>query len=388
MIHAQDVALEHIHVRRWEDGRLLGTMPVNKTFGQQVVIHRADLHNALIEKALALDNVKLRENCFVSSVDFSPASVTLADGTVVRGDIVIGADGIKSTIRGHLLEDPNIDAIATGDAAYRIMLPRSIMEKDSELKKLIDEPQATRWLGPARHIIAYPVRSHELYNVVLLHPDRQEVEESWTTKGSKQAMVDHYTGWDPIVRKLIDLVVEDEVLEWKLCLHRPLRTWIRGSVALIGDACHPMLYVESMLPLNNRAKLTISGPMSHKERPKPSKMQLRWASYCPISRRDMRSRAPCRCMRKPENNAQRLCSSLALRTESHCIWPMDPRSSSVTNSSWHQQTDPTRTNGMIARRRTFSGGGMPRRWHWMPGTVRNSVSCVAHEMLTPIRQSW
>ncbi|KAJ5387649.1 Monooxygenase FAD-binding [Penicillium cosmopolitanum] len=241
LIHAQDVALEHIHVRRWEDGRLLGTMPVNKTFGQQVVIHRADLHNALIEKALALDNVKLRENCFVSSVDFSPASVTLADGTVVRGDIVIGADGIKSTIRGHLLEDPNIDAIATGDAAYRIMLPRSIMEKDSELKKLIDEPQATRWLGPARHIIAYPVRSHELYNVVLLHPDRQEVEESWTTKGSKQAMVDHYTGWDPIVRKLIDLVVEDEVLEWKLCLHRPLRTWIRGSVALIGDACHPML---------------------------------------------------------------------------------------------------------------------------------------------------
>lgn len=225
-------------------------MPVNKTFGQQVVIHRADLHNALIEKALALDNVKLRENCFVSSVDFSPASVTLADGTVVRGDIVIGADGIKSTIRGHLLEDPNIDAIATGDAAYRIMLPRSIMEKDSELKKLIDEPQATRWLGPARHIIAYPVRSHELYNVVLLHPDRQEVEESWTTKGSKQAMVDHYTGWDPIVRKLIDLVVEDEVLEWKLCLHRPLRTWIRGSVALIGDACHPMLYVDRMLPLN------------------------------------------------------------------------------------------------------------------------------------------
>jgi len=241
LIHAQDVALEHIHVRRWQDGALLGTMPVNKTFGQQVVIHRADLHNALIEKALAHDNVHLRENCFVSSVEFSPASVTLADGSIVRGDVVIGADGIKSTVRGHLLEDPHIDAIPTGDAAYRIMLPRSTMEKDPELKKLVEEPQATRWLGPARHIIAYPVRNHELYNVVLLHPDRQEVEESWTTKGSKQAMIDHYAGWDPIVRKLIDLVVEDEVLEWKLCLHRPLKTWIKGPVALIGDACHPML---------------------------------------------------------------------------------------------------------------------------------------------------
>lgn len=218
-------------------------MPVNKTFGQQVVIHRADLHNAIIDRALALPNVELRENSHVTDVQFSPASVSLANGEIMRGDVVIGADGIKSTIRDHLLEDSTIKAVATGDAAYRIMLPRHIMDEDPELKKLIDEPQATRWLGPERHIIAYPVRKHELYNVVLLHPDGHGVEESWTTKGSKQAMVDNYDGWDSMVRKLIDLVDENEVLEWKLCLHRPLKTWIRGSVALIGDACHPMLYV-------------------------------------------------------------------------------------------------------------------------------------------------
>ncbi|KAJ5991331.1 hypothetical protein N7522_011538 [Penicillium canescens] len=241
LIHTQDVALEHIHVRRWENGKLLGTMPVNKTFGQQVVIHRADLHNAVIDRALALPNVELRVNSPVTDVQFDPASVTLANGTVVRGDIVVGADGIKSTIRSRLLEDSSLKAIPTGDAAYRIMLPREIMEKDPELKELIDQPEATRWLGPSRHIIAYPVRNHQLYNVVLLHPDEQGSEESWTTKGSKQAMVDNYNGWDSKVRKLIDLVDDNEVLEWKLCLHRPLRTWIRGSVALIGDACHPML---------------------------------------------------------------------------------------------------------------------------------------------------
>ncbi|UDD55616.1 hypothetical protein AFCA_003217 [Aspergillus flavus] len=242
LIHSKDVALEHIHVRRWQDGSLLGTMPVNKTYGQQVVIHRADLHNALIEQALALPNVELRVNSTVTDVQFDPASVTLADDTVVQGDVVIAADGIKSTIRGHLLgEDSPSKAIPTGDAAYRIMLPRSVMEKDPELKELVDEPQATRWLGPDRHIIAYPVRKHELFNVVLLHPDGHGVEESWTTKGSKQEMADNYRGWDRRVRKLIDMVAEDEVLEWKLCLHSPLKTWIKGSVALIGDACHPML---------------------------------------------------------------------------------------------------------------------------------------------------
>lgn len=216
-------------------------MPVNKTYGQQVVIHRADLHNALIKKALELTNVELRENSHVAKVDFGATSVTLTNGKIVGADMIIAADGIKSTIRDQLLGGDACKPIATGDAAYRIMLPKNVMENDPELKKLIATPDATRWLGPERHLVAYPVRGHELFNVVLLHPDRHGIEESWTTKGSKQKMVDDYEGWDPVVRKLIDLVPDDEVLEWKLCLHPPLNTWIQGSVALIGDACHPML---------------------------------------------------------------------------------------------------------------------------------------------------
>ncbi|KAL4817477.1 hypothetical protein BDW67DRAFT_174679 [Aspergillus spinulosporus] len=241
LIHAKGVALEHIHVRRWQDGSLLGTMPVNKTYGQQVVVHRADLHNALIEKALELPNVELRVNSHVATVDFESTSVVLVNGTVVRADVIVAADGIKSIIRDQLLGEGASQAIPTGDAAYRIMLTKAEMESDPELKRLVEVPEATRWLGPERHLIAYPVRNHELFNIVLVHPDRHGVEESWTTRGSKQKMVDDYAGWDPIVMKLIDLVSDDEVLEWKLCLHPPLKTWIRGSVAMIGDACHPML---------------------------------------------------------------------------------------------------------------------------------------------------
>ncbi|KAL3479960.1 hypothetical protein BJX99DRAFT_244625 [Aspergillus californicus] len=241
LIHAKDVALEKIHVRRWQDGSLLGTMPVNKTYGQQVVIHRADLHNALIDKALELENVELRVNSHVLNIDFDSTTVTLADGSVVKADVIIAADGIKSTVRDHLLGEHASKPMATGDAAYRIMLPKSAMESDPELKQLLEVPEATRWLGPERHLIAYPVRNHELFNVVLLHPDRHGIEESWTTRGSKQKMIDDYEGWDPVVTKLIDLVPDDEVLEWKLCLHPPLQAWVKGSIAMIGDACHPML---------------------------------------------------------------------------------------------------------------------------------------------------
>ncbi|PKY03224.1 salicylate hydroxylase [Aspergillus campestris IBT 28561] len=240
-IHARDVSLERIHIRRWQNGQLLGTMPVNKTHGQQVVIHRADLHKSLADSALALPNVELRINSTVSGVTFSPVSVSLTTGTVITGDVVIAADGIKSTVRGHLLGDGSSSPIPTGDAAYRITLPRSTMERDPDLKRLIDEPAATRWIGPARHIVAYPLRKHELFNVVLVHPDRRGVGECWTTRSPKQSMVDDYCGWDPVVTKLIGLVSEEEVPEWKLCLHRPLKTWTRGCVALMGDACHPML---------------------------------------------------------------------------------------------------------------------------------------------------
>lgn len=240
-IHARDVPLERIHIRRWQNGQLLGTMPVNKTHGQQVAIHRADLHQSLVDSALALPNVELRTDSTVTGVTFSPPSVTLTSGAVITGDVVIAADGIKSTIRGHLLGDESSSPIPTGDAAYRITLPRSAMEKDPDLKRLVAEPAATRWLGPARHVVAYPLRKHELFNVVLLHPDQRGVEECWTTRSPKQNMVDDYRGWDPVVTKLIDLVTDEEVPEWKLCLHRPLKTWTRDCVALMGDACHPML---------------------------------------------------------------------------------------------------------------------------------------------------
>ncbi|KAL1966957.1 hypothetical protein VTN77DRAFT_3701 [Rasamsonia byssochlamydoides] len=235
------IALQQIDVRRWEDGSLLSRTPANTAFGESFTIHRADLHTAIVDRALDLENVELRVNSMVTDVRFDTTEVVLADGTVISGDVVIAADGIKSVIRGKLLDDNTVKPAATGDAAYRIILPRSKMLSNPELKQLIDTPKATRWVGPARHIVAYPVRNHQLYNVVLLHPDRGTVDESWTTRGSKQTMIDDYAGWDERVRQIVGMVEEDEVLEWKLCLYPPLKTWTRGSVVLLGDSCHPML---------------------------------------------------------------------------------------------------------------------------------------------------
>lgn len=240
-IKSLGLKLDHLHVLRWQDGKILRNAKFENHFGEPFVIHRADLHNTLVDAATKLDTVDLRVNSIVVDVDFDNTSVRLEDGTVFSADVIIGGDGIKSTVRSKMLPDATIKAIPTGDATYRILVPRETMAADPDLAPFINEERAVRWIGPKRHIMAYPLRNHELYNVVLVHPDRGGLDESWTTPGKKQEMIDHYAGWDSRLERIIRSVPDDDVLEWKLCISKPLETWVKDSVALLGDACHPML---------------------------------------------------------------------------------------------------------------------------------------------------
>jgi salicylate hydroxylase len=89
--------------------------------------------------------------------------------------------------------------------------------------------------------MAYPIRNHQLINMVLLHPDRCDTEESWAATGPKSHMTEFYSNWSPTVRALLDFVEEAEIPEWKLKILTPLVSWVEGNVALMGDACHPTL---------------------------------------------------------------------------------------------------------------------------------------------------
>lgn len=74
------------------------------------------------------------------------------------------------------------------------------------------------------------------------HPDRRFVEaDTWTASGSKEEMLEMFHDFCPRVQKLLRLVPEGEVLEWKLRVHAPIPNWVDGAAALLGDACHPTL---------------------------------------------------------------------------------------------------------------------------------------------------
>ncbi|KAI1377791.1 FAD/NAD(P)-binding domain-containing protein [Hypoxylon crocopeplum] len=164
----------------------------------------------------------------------------------VETDVLLGADGIKSAVRASMLRSIDVEADVedTGQAAYRIMLNRSQMEHDPELLELLDADCALRWIGEKRHIVAYPISNKTIYNLSTCQPDvnfAAAPSATYTTRGSKPAMLKVYEDFGPTVQKMLNMVPEGEVCEWKLRSHSPLPTWILGSVALVGDACHPTL---------------------------------------------------------------------------------------------------------------------------------------------------
>jgi salicylate hydroxylase len=164
----------------------------------------------------------------------------------VEADVLLAADGVKSVVRDQMLKENNVDAkiIDSGQAAYRIMLRRDQMENDPELIALLDCERATRWIGEKRHIIAYPVSNKQIYNLSTAQPDLNFADApsaTYTTKGSKPQMMEVYGDFCPMVKRMLDLVPDGEVCEWKLRVHEPLPFWVNQQTALIGDACHPTL---------------------------------------------------------------------------------------------------------------------------------------------------
>jgi len=140
------------------------------------------------------------------------------------------------------LSQPN-QADETGDAAFRALVPASLMMQDPELRELIENPHLTSWFAPGRHLVAYPIRKGELYNIVLLHPDSESSGsvESWGAEGNVEEMKRVFADYEPRVQKILALV--QSTLRFRLMDRKPLKKWTHdsGRVTLLGDACHPML---------------------------------------------------------------------------------------------------------------------------------------------------
>ncbi|KAK1986445.1 hypothetical protein LZ30DRAFT_705733 [Colletotrichum cereale] len=234
--------LDAIELRRYADGKHLHTLSEKNSENEYgnpwMVVHRADIHAVLWKTCKDL-GVGLCLGMAVECIDFEDNIVRLEDGDDIRGDIIIGADGLYSVCRDQLLGSPS-PAVETGDLAYRATIPVEYLKalNDPRVDELCARKQVTLWLGPNRHTVLYPVKGGREFNLVLIRPDDMQVSEK-RVEGDVGEMRDSYTGWDETLTKLITLI--PKVQKWKLCTHPELTTWTKGSFALLGDSCHPSL---------------------------------------------------------------------------------------------------------------------------------------------------
>jgi salicylate hydroxylase len=215
---------------RW-DGTPIAEVQTTDSAGWNAVFgfHRADLVR-LLSARLPVGAVRTGCRCTGFEQVGDTARVCFGDGTVTEADVVVAADGIHSTLQHQVV--PPSQPVASGTVAYRGLLPHDLVP---------DWPTADwlMWLGPGRHFLAYPVRAGRLVCYAGFVPTDEQMQESWSASGDPDTLRREFAGWDPRIGRLLGHVRTTH--RWGLYDRRPLSSWTRGRLALLGDAAHPML---------------------------------------------------------------------------------------------------------------------------------------------------
>jgi len=226
--------------RRYDTGELLHKIPFAEAHERNhgapyYHLHRADLHQMLLDKVNALDPHCVTLEAKVTGFAETTRGVTLklADGGTASGDVLVGADGIKSAIRPQIAgETP---AKYTGYVAWRITVPREKLPRD------IMDLVGTVWCGPKNYCVVYWLRRGELLNFVGCPEDASWDEESWTQRRPWEELKAAYNGWHPKIQAIIDAAERDQCYRWSLFDRKPIYDWSTQRVTLLGDAAHPTL---------------------------------------------------------------------------------------------------------------------------------------------------
>lgn len=196
------------------------------------VIYRVDLHNVFLRACQQLPCVTLRTASKLDAFeqDHQGVQVHLAGGESLRGDALIGADGLWSRVRQAIVGDskPRV----SGHIAYRAVLRRE------DVPAHLWNDDVLLWGGEKTHLVHYPLRRGELFNLVaVFHSDKYD--EGWNSFGDTAELHERFAQAVPQVRELLGKI--DTWKMWVLCDREPVKTWSDRRVTLLGDAAHPML---------------------------------------------------------------------------------------------------------------------------------------------------
>jgi 3-hydroxybenzoate 6-monooxygenase len=195
-----------------------------------IVMHRGDLLAVLLAACRQERLVTLEPGSEIQAVEDlgDAARARAADGRTYEAELLIGADGLHSPVR-RLIADDRL--VYDGLVAYRGTIPIERMSAHAGLDNVV------MWVGPQMHFVQYPIRRAELYNQVAVFRSRHYTPHSddW---GTPEELDAHYAQTCEYVRGCITLMWRDK--RWPMVDRKPIASWVRNRIALIGDAAHPM----------------------------------------------------------------------------------------------------------------------------------------------------
>lgn len=186
--------------------------------------HRADLHRLLLD---AVPAAAIRTGAAVTGYQTAPsdAAVSLGD-EVLEADLVVAADGVHSTARRTLWPD------APDPAFWHYTVWRGVADLD------LDPAAGGMTLAEDRYFLIMPLPGGRVYWAL-----GARAETAGERSADEAAEVRRRTaGWHDPIPALLDATPQDRVLHHDIADldHAPLPTYVHGSVALLGDAAHPM----------------------------------------------------------------------------------------------------------------------------------------------------
>ncbi|KAJ7702663.1 FAD/NAD(P)-binding domain-containing protein [Mycena rosella] len=222
-----------------------------------LMVHRVDLHNELKRMALGDGGegppATLYLNSRVISCDVGVCSITMEDGTMRAADLIIGADGIRSTIRSFVLGE-EIPIPPSRTAGFRWLTHAVALEPHPELDWIVKTaPRGARVISAPvsavtaasnaidhRTIIIYGCRGGSVINVLAVHEDlRDQDSVAWNAPVTRETLLEFFSDYHPRFKRLLGLA--DDVHLWQMRAVPPLKTWVNNNVCLMGDAAHASL---------------------------------------------------------------------------------------------------------------------------------------------------
>ncbi len=231
-----------ISFRKFDDSAEVVTVPVNdNTKVRQAPVARTDLLDLLIAEVKERGAATLHTKKAFKDVEDLGDSVRIsfADGTTAEADLLIGCDGIHSTVRSRFVVDK---PIFSGTIAYRGVI------RTADIKAWPFPSYSVCWVAKHRHYLVFPICSNKQLNIVAFvtkgkdSPEVKDVTESWTSVCDKVDVEKDFAGFDSYVQDLIKLMPE-RPSKWSINDREPLDRWhyLGGKVILLGDAAHAML---------------------------------------------------------------------------------------------------------------------------------------------------